>query len=112
MDKTCGTCLDLLNEALNLVVRARQMDAIDRRESMLACSVNPEGWQADGTFDRFVERYNLEPTNAHRPIEPRCLTQQIWVIDQYEKDLHDWEGRARSHLMNVPHTPKEPPHAG
>jgi len=107
MDK-CETCFDLLNEALNLVVRARKMDGIDRRASALAASCDAEAWQADGTFDRYVERYNADPMNDYKLIEPKCLTVQLWVQDQYEKDLLDWEGRARSHLMQ-PHTPKDRP---
>lgn len=95
-----GVARALLHEALNLVVRARALDGVDRREAMLAASSNPEAWQKDGQFDRFVERHNAYPENAHRQIERACVTNQLWVVDQYEKDLADWERRARAALIN------------
>jgi len=107
---TCETCLGLLNEALNLAVRARNMDAIDRRASTLAASDAYVEWQASGRFDRYVERYNTDPDNAHRPIDTQCVSIQLWVQDQYEKDLFSWEGRARDHLTQGEHTPKANPH--
>lgn len=90
-------CRDLLHEGLNLCVRARKLDAIDRRADNLEWSSDPAKWQADGTFDRFIARNNAE--HPHAPIESRCLTPQLWTQDQYERDLHDWEQRARVHLM-------------
>ena len=62
---TCETCTALLNEALNLVVRARQMDAIDRRENALKASKCREEWEASGRFDDYVERHNID--NLHAP---------------------------------------------
>ena len=42
---TCATCAALLNEALNLTVRGRTLDGIQRRADTLAASKDPEGWQ-------------------------------------------------------------------
>ncbi len=90
-------CRRLLSEGLDLCVRARKLDAIDRRQSFLNWSSDSVAWQEDGTFDRFVERYNID--NSHAPLETRCLTPALWVQDQYERDLADWEARSRKHLL-------------
>lgn len=90
-------CRKLLSEGLDLCVRARKLDAIDRRQSTLDWSMFPDEWLASGRFDAFVARNNIE--NPHAPIEPRCLTPTLWVLDQYERDLADWETRARKHLL-------------
>lgn len=87
----------LLSEGLDLCVRARKMDAMDRREATLAASSDPEAWQADGLFDRYVERHNIK--NPDQPIATRSGTVPLWLNDQYEKDLADWEARARKALM-------------
>lgn len=86
----------LLSEALDLCVRARKMDAMDRRDATLAVSVDPDGWQASGTFDRYVERHNIQ--NPDKPIATRSGTVPLWLNDQYETDLADWERRARAAL--------------
>lgn len=93
----CDVCTKLLGEGLDLCVRARKLDSLDRRHVTLASSSNPEAWQKDGRFDTHVERHNIE--FPHAPIEPRSLTLQIWTLDQYDKDLADWESRSRKHLM-------------
>ena len=97
----CPTCALLISEGLDLCVRARKLDAIDRRQSVLKWSSDAEAWQKDGTFDRYVERHNIE--TPHAPIEMRCLTPQLWAQDQYERDLADWEARGRKHLMQGCH---------
>ena len=93
----CATCQNLLNEALNLTVRGRGYDEIQRREDNLAASGGPEAWQADGAFDRYVARHNARCQPWDR-IEPRSLTVQLWVEDQFQRDLYDWETRVRNHL--------------
>lgn len=100
--KKCATCTALLNEALNLTVRGRILDGIQRREATLAGSAAPEEWLESGRFDQHVARHNAtrEPWNQ---IETRSLTPQLWVEDQFSRDLHDWEARARKHLMEVDH---------
>ena len=86
----------LLAEGLDLCVRAREIDAGFRRAATLACSSDPEAWQADGTFGRHVARNNIE--NPHAPISTRSATPYLWVQDQYDRDLADWEKRARATL--------------
>lgn len=93
----CLTCRELLSEGLDLCVRARKMDEIDRRKSFLDASFFPEDWVASGLFDKFVEEYNR--TANHAPISTRSATLPVWVLDQYEKDLAAWEGKSRHHLM-------------
>lgn len=88
---------ELLSEGLDLCVRARKMDAMDRREATLAISGDPDAWQADGTFDRYVARHNI--SNPDQPIATRSGTVPLWLNDQYDKDLADWERRARQALM-------------
>lgn len=41
-DVRCQTCRVLLGEALDLCVRARKMDAIDRRNSTLSIAADPQ----------------------------------------------------------------------
>ncbi len=97
---SCDICAALLNEALNLTVRGRNLDMIQRREATLCASKNPDGWQKSGRFDRYVERHNLTREPWER-IEPRSLTPQLSAEDQFQRDLHDWETRARKHMTEV-----------
>jgi len=90
---TVDELASLLTEGLNLCVRARKMDAMDRREATLSVSSDPDEWVKSGQFDRHVARHNA--ANPDQPIETRSLTVAVWVQDQYEKDLADWERRAR-----------------
>ena len=94
----CDDCTALLNEALNLTLRGRKLDAVQRRQSMLDASGDADEWKESGRFDRYVESHNLtrEPWNQ---IETRSLTPQLWAEDQFQRDLHDWESRARKHMM-------------
>lgn len=87
----------LLSEGLDLCVRARKMDAMDRRASTLAVSCDPEAWQASGRFDAYVARNNIEM--PHAPIHTRSATVAVWMQEQYDKDLADWEARARKALL-------------
>lgn len=98
----CPTCRDLLNEALNLTVRGRNLDAIQRRADTLGASAEPEEWQASGRFDAYVDRHNCT-CDPWRHIETRSLTPQLWAEDQFQRDLHDWEVRARKHMMEADH---------
>lgn len=93
----CDTCRELLAEGLDLCVRARDMDARDRRKSNLDASSDPEGWVESGNFDRYVARHNINRPEA--PISTRSATVQLWEQDQYDTDLTAWEGKARKHLM-------------
>jgi len=92
----CATCRELLNEALNLAVRSEQFEEQRRREAALDAVSDPDAWQADGTFDRYVERHNIN--RPHAKIAPRSMTMHLWVQDQYDKDLAAWQEKARAHL--------------
>ena len=98
---TCETCRDLLNEALNLACRSDQFEEQRRRQAALDASIDPEAWQKGGIFDAYVQRHN--ETFPHSQIAPKCLTMHLWVQDQYDKDLADWQARAREHLMKECH---------
>ncbi len=95
----CETCRKLLSEGLNLCVRARDMDSRDRRAANLAISSNPDDWQRSGMFDEFVARHNATKDHQHAPIHTKSATIPVWLQDQYEKDLFDWEKRALAHLL-------------
>ncbi len=94
---TCETCRDLLNEALNLACRSDQFEEQRRRQAALEASSDAAAWLESGRFDEYVERFNL--VHPHRPIATKSLTMHLWVLDQYDKDLADWQVRARTHLM-------------
>lgn len=90
----------LLSEGLDLCVRARKMDAQDRTNAALKASVDPEGWVESGKFEQYVRRTNI--VNPDQPLLPRSGTIALWVQDQYETDLADWERRARAYLLQHP----------
>lgn len=94
----CPTCHELLSEGLDLCVRARRLDAQDRTNASLEASSDPEEWQASGGFARHVKRNNL--TYPHQPLLTRSATIPLWVQEQYEKDLADWESKARKHMAD------------
>jgi hypothetical protein len=95
---TCPICQALLNEALDLTVRGRTLDSIQRRADTLAVSKNPEGWQRHGVFDRHVEYHNAN-AEPYDQIETRSLTPTLWAEEQFSKDLYEWEQRARKHMI-------------
>lgn len=95
--QSCETCRDLLNEALNLACRSDQFEEQRRRQAALDASSDAEEWLESGRFDAYVERYNL--THPHQRMATESLTMHLWVQDQYDKDLADWQARARKHLM-------------
>ena len=93
----CETCRDLLNTALNLACRSDQFAEQGRREATLANSGCPDEWQESGRFDAYVERHNQH--YPHARIAPKSMTMHLWVQDQYDKDLAEWQAAARAHLM-------------
>jgi hypothetical protein len=93
----CETCKSLLSEGLDLCVRARQMDAMDRREASLRASKGPDKWVESGLFDQYVEQHNID--RPHAPISTRSGTVQLWLQEQYDTDLSEWERKSRHHLM-------------
>ena len=94
---TCKTCRDLLNAALNLACRSDQFEEQGRREAALAASGSPDEWQQNGRFDAYVERHNAH--YPHAKIATKSTTMHLWVQDQYDKDLAEWQATARAHLM-------------
>lgn len=105
MSETADSSIrDLLSEGLDLCVRARKMDSMDRRDATLAVSADPDGWQASGRFDAYVERHNIQ--NPDKPIATRSGIVPLWLNDQYEADLADWERRARAALSKPSPTPQ------
>lgn len=93
----CAETARLLSEGLDLCVRARKMDEMDRRKAALTIAKEPDEWVASGQFDEYVKRHNINYPDQQ--IHPRSATVHLWMQDQYEKDLADWERRARAHLL-------------
>jgi hypothetical protein len=94
---------NLLSEGLDLCVRARDMAERDRRRAALDASSHPDEWQASGRFDDYVKRNNIE--NPNYQIHTRSATIPLWLEEQYQTDLADWERRARAALMKEPNPP-------
>lgn len=70
-------CKLLLSEGLDLCVRARKLD---------------DSIRAAETAGSVGER------RPHQGVGTRCLSPALWVQDQYDTDLADWERRSRHHL--------------
>ena len=94
---TCETCRTLLSAGLDLCVRARKMDAQERTNSTLDASSDGDAWQKSGRFATYVERANI--VNPHAPLMPRSSTIALWLQDQYDRDLYEWEQKSRHHLQ-------------
>jgi len=71
---------------------------MDRRGATLKVSSDPDKWVESGLFDKHVQRHNIEM--PHAPIHARSATVYLWIQEQYDKDLADWESRARKHLTH------------
>lgn len=102
----CDRGTELLHDALNLAIRSDQFEQQARRDAALSLSDDPEAWQECGRFDDHVSRHN--GTFPHSQIAPRSLTMHLWVMDQYERDLADWQSRARAHLTQGCPTEQRP----
>lgn len=72
---------------------------MDRREATLALSADPDAWQESGLFSEYLDRHNA--ANPHQPIATRSGTVPLWLNDQYDRDLADWEARARKALLSA-----------
>lgn len=97
----CEACQKLLSEGLDLCVRARKMDAQDRTDAQIAMSHAPKEWW-DENLERRAARHNA--MFPDQPMSSRSATLPLWVQDQYEKDLAEWERKARNHLLQGPHS--------
>lgn len=64
----------LLSEGLDLCARARKMDAMDKERA---------------------EYYAMNPDAT------RSMTIPVWAEEQYQRDLADWEARAKSYLSPI-----------
>lgn len=84
---TC--CQNLLSEGLDLCVRARKLDAMVRATCAAESGISD--------MERYADRHNAMWPD--QPCASRSGTPALWVRDQYERDLAEWEGRARAHLM-------------
>lgn len=94
----CETCRTLLSEGLDLCVRARKMDAIERTNATLSASSDPQKWVESGMYEKYAEVHNRH--NQDTPILTRSATMPLWLMEQYDTDLADWERRGRAHLLN------------
>ena len=83
-------CKELLSEGLDLCVRARKLDAQARTNDLYDFATPSDGVE-------FARMANAD--DPDRPYMTRSATIPLWVQDQYERDLADWERRARHHLM-------------
>lgn len=86
-----ATFRELLSEGLDMCVRARKLDAQQRTNDMVGAA------RGEFDLDRYAARHNAR--DPERPILTRSATIPLWVQEQYERDLADWERRARHALM-------------
>ncbi len=93
----CDECATLLSQGLDLCVRSRKLHAQDRSNAAVERSMCGEQWESSGLFAQHVARNNAD--QPWREMLPKSATIPLWVEDQYDKDLADWEDRARRHLM-------------
>lgn len=82
-------CKALLSEGLDLCVRARKLDAQERTNVMVAAFPGID-------MERAAPRLNAHHPDA--PYTTKSGTIALWVQEQYDTDLADWERRARHHL--------------
>jgi hypothetical protein len=97
----CRICADLLSEGLDLCIRARRLDAQDRTNTAAEASSDPDWWTPENTARHAARANALWPG---QPMATRCATIPLWVADQYERDLADWERRSRHHLQQNVHS--------
>jgi sucrose-6-phosphate hydrolase SacC (GH32 family) len=90
---------ELLSEGLDLCQRARRMGMQDRANATVSASVDGKAWEASGTFARHAARHNIELPDQQ--MMTKSATLPLWVQDQYEKDLAEWERRARAAMMRL-----------
>lgn len=105
----CEVCRTILSEGLDLCVRARAMDAQDRTNAQMALSSAPKEWW-DENLPARVKMHN--ETFPDQPMSMRSGTIPLWLEDQYQTDLAEWERKGRHHLMQgcapIPHDGEKP----
>jgi hypothetical protein len=92
MTTTYADLAALLSTGLDLCVRARKMDAQDRTNAMVETFPGVD-------MEKVAPR--LTANRLEAPYLTRSLTMPLWLQDQYERDLADWEARARAALMQM-----------
>jgi hypothetical protein len=90
----CDRCRQLLSDGLDLCVRARKMDEMDRRKNIGRIFHDRVDW-----LDEHVVEHNATPDNWYCQISTRSGTVALWAQDQYDKDLAVWEEKSRVHLL-------------
>lgn len=93
---TCYRCRELLSEGLDLCVRARAMDARDRTAAQMSISSAGKKWW-DANLAARAAAHNA--TFPDQPMSSKSATLPLWVQEQYDKDLAEWERAARHHLL-------------
>jgi len=81
-------CRELLSQGLDLCVRGRKLDAMVRTTAAVDAGVSD--------LERYAPRHNAQWPD--QPVLTRSGTPALWVQEQYEIDVADWERRARHHL--------------
>lgn len=92
----CETCRDILSEGLDLCVRARRLDAQERTNTQVEMSCAPPEWWAENGAAKAARHNAIFPD---QPMLTKSATIPLWVQDQYERDLAEWERKGRKHLM-------------
>lgn len=90
-------CRELLAQGLDLCVRARKLDAQERANTYIDASVAGDEWEESGRFADYAERHNI--VNPVQPIATKSAAMHLWVQDQFDKDLYEWEQAARRYLQ-------------
>lgn len=98
MTSAADELAELLSEGLDLCVRARKLDAQDRTNTQVAMSSAPKEWW-DENIEKRAARHNA--MFPDQPMLTRSATIPLWVQDQYEKDLAEWERKARSAMARL-----------
>jgi hypothetical protein len=93
---TCLRCQNLLSEGLDLCIRARDLDSKDRTAAQMQISKADAEWWRENLPGRAARHNALFPD---QPMSSKSATYPLWVQDQYEKDLAEWERRGRRHLQ-------------
>lgn len=95
MKATFAEIAKLLSDGLDLCVRARKLDAIERTNDVAPMTTD---------LPHTAARHNaLWPD---QPILTKSGTIPLWTIEQYETDLADWERKARVALQRLPSEPQ------
>jgi hypothetical protein len=90
---------ELLSEGLDLCARARRLEAQDRTNTSVSASKDGEQWERSGQLAKYAKMHN--ETWPDTPMMTRSATIPLWVQEQYETDLADWEKRSRAAMIRL-----------